>query len=240
MLGTELIAHAWQVLVHELGTFAGVLAYVGATIGAALVVAGSFVKTMIPLRWLAVGSNVGFALYGLLHPSFVTLILSLALLPINVYRAIEMTKLTRRVRAAARAGDMSGIWLQPYMKRARLDTGTILFKKGDPGDKLYYLADGRIELAEIGEYLEPGNMFGEIAFFTPGGKRTLTARVAEPSTVLSIDGDTLRQLYYQNPSFGFQLVGLVAARLMADVQRSQRDRATVEEAAETEAAETPS
>ena len=37
--------------------------------------------------------------------------------------------------------------------------------------------------------------------------------------MLSLDQDTLRQIYYQNPSFGFELIGLVAGRLSADVAR---------------------
>ena len=35
--------------------------------------------------------------------------------------------------------------------------------------------------------------------------------------MLSIDQDTVRQIYYQNPAFGFELIGLVAGRLSADV-----------------------
>jgi hypothetical protein len=39
--------------------------------------------------------------------------------------------------------------------------------------------------------------------------------------VLSIDETTFKQLYYQNPAFGFEVVSLVAGRLMADVHRLQ-------------------
>ena len=67
-------------------------------------------------------------------------------------------------------------------------------------------------------------MFGEIAFFAPDKKRTNTARCVGPCTVLTIDESTVRQLYYQNPDFGFQLMGLVAGRLTADVNRL-RDKA---------------
>ena len=64
-------------------------------------IVSSFVKTMIPLRCLAVGGNLGFLVYGALHPSIVMMLLHGVLLPFNIYRAAEMVRLTRRVRAAA-------------------------------------------------------------------------------------------------------------------------------------------
>jgi hypothetical protein len=37
--------------------------------------------------------------------------------------------------------------------------------------------------------------------------------------LLSINQATVRELYYQNPGFGFEIVGLVAGRLSADIAR---------------------
>ncbi len=197
----------------------GVIALAAAALGAALVLAGSFVKTMIPLRSLAVGSNIGFLVYGALLPSLPMLVLQALLLPVNIYRAIEMVQLTRRVKSAAEARDTSGLWLRPYMKRRRLAAGDMLFNKGDEADHLYMLASGQVELVEIGVVLVPGRIFGEIAFFAPDRRRTMSARAVEPCELLSIDGATVRQLYYQNPEFGFELIGLVARRLSSDVRR---------------------
>jgi CRP-like cAMP-binding protein len=114
---------------------------------------------------------------------------------------------------------MSGLWLRPYMKRRKLAAGAVLFRKGDRADFLYMLASGRIELVEIGVVLEPGRVFGEISFFSPDQQRTLTARCIEPCQLLSIDGNTVRELFFQNPGFGFQVIGLVAGRLGADIRR---------------------
>lgn len=222
----ELIAHAIAHVESSIATTSGVVAYAAAVIAAALIVVSSFVKTMIPLRWLAVGSNAGFVIYGALSPSLLTLLLEGLLLPINIWRAIEMRRLTQRVTAAAASADLSGVWLTPYMKERALKAGDVLFRKGDAADKLYFLAEGRIELVEIGEHLESGRTFGEIAFFAPDKRRTLSARCVQNCTVLMIDEGTLKQLYFQNPAFGFQLVGLVAGRLSADVQRLERQLAS--------------
>ena len=204
----ETLSSPWQVL-----------AIVAVLVATAMMVVSSFVKTMIPLRWLAVGGNFGFLLYGALHPSIPMLLLNGLLLPINILRALEMVRLTKRVKAAA--AQSTGVWLKPYMMRTKRKAGDVLFRKGDVADHLYFLAEGRIEIVEIGVFIEPGTMFGEIAFFAPDKKRTNTARCVGRCTVLTIDESTVNQLYYQNPEFGFQLMALVAGRLTADVRRLQ-------------------
>lgn len=197
------------------------MATLSVVLAIALVLVSSFVKTMIPLRWLAVASSVGFLIYGALHPAIPTLLLNAALLPINLYRAMEMIRLTRRVAAMSGEHELSGVWLKPYMYSAHVKAGTILFRQGERADRLYLLADGQVEFVEIGKTLGPGIIFGEIAFFSPNRRRLLTARCVHDCTVLSIDESTVKQLYYQNPAFGFELMGLVASRLSADIERLQ-------------------
>ena len=199
-----------------------IVAYLAVALAAGFAVAGALVKTMIPLRWLAVGGNAGMVIYGVLHPQYTTLLIAVLLLPINIHRARQMMRLTRRVKAAESGGDQSGQWLRPYMKPRKLKKGTVLFRKGDLADRLYCLVEGQIELAEIGVMLEPGKIFGEIAFFAPDKRRTHTAHCVTACTVLSVDEVTLKQLYYQNPSFGFHLIGLVAGRLSQDVRRIEK------------------
>lgn len=61
---TEILTIAVSTVNAALSTPAGVLALVSAGIASALTVISTFLKTMIPLRWLAVGSNVGFSSTG--------------------------------------------------------------------------------------------------------------------------------------------------------------------------------
>lgn len=202
----------------ELDTFQ-IVAYVAAGVAGLLVCVSFFMKTIIPLRVVAIASNLGFILFGILTRSWPVLLLHSALLPINLFRAIQMIQLTRQVRSAASVGNPSEVWLRPYMKTKRFAKGDILFHKGDPATLIYFLATGRIEFVEIGTVLEPGHIFGEIAFFTPARTRLLTARCLENCTVLSVGEETLMQLYFQNPEFGFYLVKLVAERLASNVER---------------------
>ena len=213
------------------------VALVAALLAGALIVTSTLVKTIIPLRWLAVGGNVGFVVYGLVHPAPMVFVLHAVLLPINLWRVLEIRRMTRRVRRAGVLGEQElQAWLQPFMKRRRLKPGAVLFRQGDPADRLYVLVEGQLELVEAGRTIEAGQMFGEIAFFSPAQKRTATVRCLQPSTLLSIDEVTFRQLFYQNPAFGFEVVRLVAARLSDDVQRmqAQMDATSARETADEE------
>ena len=215
----QLARYAMAFISAALASPTEVAALLAAAIAGGLQLTSSFVKTMVPLRGLALCSNIGFLCYGILQPAVVVALLHATLLPINAVRFMQMMRLTRRVRIAAYTPDTSGIWLRPYMKQTRLKAGTVLFSRGDSADHLYFLAEGRIELVEIGIVMEPGRVFGEIAFFSPNGQRTATARCVDDCLVLSVNHATVLELYYQNPAFGFELIQLVANRLSADVER---------------------
>jgi len=199
----------------------GVVAAVSGLLAGLLILASALVKTIIPLRWLAVGSNLAFMVYGALTPAYMVLVLHALLLPVNLVRGVQMIRLTRRVRASAGAGDTAGVWLRRYMKQRRRKAGTILFHAGDQADRLYFLVSGVVEIVEQAHSIQPGQIFGEIAFFSPDGRRTATALCATPCTLLSIDETTFKQLYFQNPEFGFEVVRLIAGRLSRDVHRLQ-------------------
>jgi hypothetical protein len=198
----------------------GVVAVVSAVVAGMFVIVSAFVKTMIPLRWLAVGSNLGFILYGLAYPSTIMVALHGLLLPVNLWRVRQMVRLTRRASATADARQME-IWLRPYMRSQSLRAGSTLFAIGDPATRLYFLVEGRIEMPEVGRTMEAGQMFGEIAFFAPDRRRSSSARCLTDCTVMFIDEATFRQLVYQNPDFGLEVVRLVAGRLSDDVRRLQ-------------------
>jgi CRP/FNR family transcriptional regulator, cyclic AMP receptor protein len=217
----EMLASQAERLAASLTRPDEVLALASAAVAGLLVIVSAFVRTMIPLRWLAVGSNLGFIVYGLVHPSALMVLLHSVLLPVNLWRVRQMVQLTRRVSASAAGPEQMQIWLRPYMRSRRHAAGDTLFERGAPADRLYFLAEGRVELPEVGRQLQAGQMFGEIAFFAPDRRRSSSARCTSDCTVLSIDEDTFKQLVYQNPDFGLAVVRLIAGRLSQDVQRLQ-------------------
>ena len=218
----ELAARLWAQLLVQLADPVQLVALLSAVVAGVLVVAGAFVRTMIPLRWLAVASNLGFIVYGLVHPAPLMVVLHAVLLPVNLWRVDQMIRLTRRVSASAADAQQLEVWLRPYMRARRLRAGQSVFSVGDVADRLYFVVSGTVELPEVGRRLEAGQMFGEIAFFAPDRRRTSSARCVTACQLMSIDEDTFRQLVYQNPDFGLEVVRLIAGRLTADVQRLTR------------------
>ena len=199
-----------------------VLALASAALAALLVIVSAFVRTMIPLRWLAVGSNLGFIIYGLAHPNLLMVALHAVLLPVNLWRVQQMVRLTRRVTASAANPQQMALWLRPYMRSRSYKAGALIFERGALADRLYFLAAGQVALPEVGRTLAAGQMFGEIAFFAPDRRRSSSARCVGDCMVMSIDEDTFKQLVYQNPDFGLAVVRLIAGRLSQDVQRLQQ------------------
>src|ERR1700674_2725457 len=97
-------------------------------LASALVLATFCMKTMIPLRYAAICSNVAFIVYSFNDNLYPVLILHAILLPLNVWRAVQLLRLIKRVEAAS-SGDLSTDWLKPFMKEAHLKAGEILFNK---------------------------------------------------------------------------------------------------------------
>jgi len=214
--------------VEPLQTGHGLVVAAVIALAGCLVVASSFVRTMVPLRILAVLSNLAFLAAALLAPDLPSALLYGVLIPINTYRMAEIIRPTNRVNAVSGDSDLTGVWLKPYMKAKRLPAGTTLFRQGDRADSLYLLVEGKIELVEIGEVLPVGQLFGEISFFSPSRTRTLSARCQTDCLVLSMHDATLKQLYFQNPKFAFTISHLITQRLNADITRLQKRIAALE------------
>jgi CRP/FNR family cyclic AMP-dependent transcriptional regulator len=189
-------------------------------VASALVLATFWMRTMIPLRLVALGSNIAFITYGIVGGLVPIWVLHSILLPVNLYRAVEMTRLLQRVRRAAR-GDLSLDWLKPYMKTERHRAGYVLFRKGDEADRLYLILQGEIRLEESGTRLDAGQIFGEIGLFSPDQQRTQTAVCANTVELMWIGEGELAQLCYQNPGMAFHLLRLITARLTANIARLQ-------------------
>jgi CRP/FNR family cyclic AMP-dependent transcriptional regulator len=232
----EFLSSIAQNLMLSLSTVRGTVQLMATLTGLGLLVIASFVRTMVPLRMIAVASNISLLIAGALALSPVHILVYLGLIPLNTWRLMEIKRLTLRVEKASADGDLSGIWLKPYMKARRLKAGATLFRKGDKADSLYLLVDGELELLELGKTQAPGELFGEISFFSPDRCRTLTARCATDCLVLSIAEPAFKQLYFQNPKFAFQISNLIAYRLSADVERLRRQLQGLQADSQAEAA----
>ena len=183
-----------------------------------LVFCSFYMKTMVPLRGVAIASNIAFMTYGLAGGVYPVFVLHVVLFPLNCLRLYQMRRLIRKVREAAR-GDVSTEWLIPLLTRHRLGKGEILFRMGDPASSMHLILAGSIRLVEIGVVLGPSMLVGEIGVFAPDSRRTGTAVCETDVEIGSISDDKVLQLYYQNPAFGFYLFRLVVQRMVENERR---------------------
>lgn len=184
----------------------------------ALLLVSTFIPTIIWLRLVALAANVVIVLWGLLTTDYVIAVLGLALIAVNAWRLLEMRRLvsiTRQATAASGA-PITLDWLLPYMRPLAIPADTVLFHKDAPADAMYFVSHGRVRFEELGIEMGKGALFGEIGIFSHDKRRTATAKVIEDSSLLLISDEKVRELYFQNPEFGFFIVGLITRRLMED------------------------
>jgi len=184
----------------------------------ATVLATFCMSTMIPLRVVALVSNVLFMAYGYADHLYPVLLLHAILLPVNALRLVQFYRLVREMRGAQRK-DLSVQALLPYMTRRKFSAGEALVRKGEQADRLYYLMDGEVEVIEFGRVLRAGVMVGEIGVFAPSRLRTATIICRTDCNALELTESKAKQLYFQDRSFGFAVLQLIIARLVEDTER---------------------
>lgn len=189
-----------------------------AAIGAVFYVATIAMQTMVPLRIAGIVSTIFFILYGYYAKSYPTMFMYLFLLPLNIVRLRQMLMLVKKVKVSS-SGDLSMNWLKPFMTRRQYFKGDILFQKGDVAEEMYYTVTGRFLLTELGIEVAPGQLVGEMGLLSPENQRTATLECVGDGDVLTISYERLRELYFQNPEFGFYFLKLTSGRLLQNISR---------------------
>lgn len=204
--------------------------YVLGFIGAGLMVASYLMQSMLPLRLVALSANVCLVIYALLGGAWPTMILYLAMIPINIKKVLQIKKLIASMEHA-KADSPVASWLLPHMKHRFAKAGETLWNKGDVATEMVYVEKGQLRLKEHDVVLGEGSLLGEIGLFSPDNRRTGTITCDTDCTLHTLSADGMAQLYYVNPKLGFHLMRLVVARLMNDVAAAnaravQRDLAS--------------
>ena len=201
---------------------ADVIGYIGAVF-----VFGTFwMKTMIPLRAFGLASNVLFIGYGYLAGAYPPLVLHILLLPLNIMRLHQMLQLSRQVAHAA-AGDLNMDWIKPFTSSHAVKAGDLLFRQGEVADRMFFVVSGRCRLVESGIDVTPGAVVGELAMLAPDKTRTQTLQCVEAGKLLEISYSQMRQLYFQNPKFGFYFLKLISRRLFENIARLESEIAAL-------------
>jgi CRP/FNR family cyclic AMP-dependent transcriptional regulator len=197
----------------------GIAEWVGvAAAGASLYAANA--KTIIPLRIAAIVANVLALIYSSLHGTYPTFVLNAVLLPLNAVRLRDMWRLVREIDLAMK-GDLNADWLLPYTRPVKFKAGEFIMHRGEYATAAFYVASGEVELVEIGAVFGKGTLLGEIGLFAPDGKRNMTVRCRSDVQAAKLDYDRFKELYFQNPQFGFRLLHLIVARMQSNRELPQ-------------------
>jgi CRP/FNR family transcriptional regulator, cyclic AMP receptor protein len=179
-------------------------------------------KTMIPLRMLAIASNVLFCAYGYFDHIYPVLILHLALLPINTVRLLQIQKLIREIHTAGQ-GEIAIESLLPFMTPKSYKAGDMLIRKGEKADRMFYLADGTVEILEVGKKMWAGAVMGEVGLFARDQRRTASVRCLTDCRIYEVSESKAKELYFQDRRFGFAMLQLIIGRMLENSERSRQD-----------------
>ncbi len=110
--------------------------------------------------------------------------------------------------------------LAEQVDEIREQPGKKLFHTGDPGDAMYVVLEGEVEIffknatgdRILLERAQPGDFFGEMSLLD-GGARTASALVTQPLHALLVDRDDLEQLLKLCPTAAMDLIAAMGRRL---------------------------
>ena len=103
---------------------------------------------------------------------------------------------------------------------ARYPAGRTIFAKGDPGDSLMVVLEGRIKISSLAadgreivlNFIEPGQVLGEIAALD-GKPRTMGATAAEPVQIFLVRRKAVLGFLEEKPSVAIRLIGVLCQKL---------------------------
>lgn len=189
--------------------------------GTGLCIMSYSMRTIVPLRVLGILSSVCFMAYGVLLEAWPLVITDAILLPLNTIRLIQIRQLMKQVTEATENGDLSLSWLRPFAQMRRCRVGDIVFRAGDKAEHMMTIESGRYRLVESGIELGAGEIVGELGFLSPDNRRMMSLECIEEGLLGRVSYSDLRQLYFQNPKFGFAFLRLIGARLFKNISDAQ-------------------
>jgi voltage-gated potassium channel len=117
---------------------------------------------------------------------------------------------------AASISDLVGI-----LRARTVPAGTVVIRKGEPGDAMYFIASGAVVVdAPAGKVrLEEGEFFGEMALLTRE-RRTATVTAVKSTDLLVLDCDDFHRFIDRNPEVGAQVRAVAQERTPKPVTRA--------------------
>lgn len=177
----------------------------------ALVLTTFYLKTMVPLRCVAIASNVTFLSYGLMTGALPITVLHALLLPMNLWRLGQLHSQRARLRTMVQGGFPVSA-LQPYLTTRAEERGAVMSGKGKPGTELIILLSGYVLVLETGELLGPGSIIGDECVYGENPISSTTAVCRTDVQLASIPLGRAWDAFSANPEFAAHLLRLALRR----------------------------
>lgn len=117
--------------------------------------------------------------------------------------------------------------LASIMEEEHFPAGTVILKEGEPGDKLYLLWEGQVDVLKTtlyGESYVTASLqdsyhcsFGEMALIDRG-TRSATIRAKTPCRALSLSYEDFQRFCRSDPSVGLELLMSISATLVRNLR----------------------
>jgi CRP/FNR family transcriptional regulator, cyclic AMP receptor protein len=116
--------------------------------------------------------------------------------------------------------------LAEVLEESHHEAGHVLFEFGDPGDCMYVVCSGSVELSatdKLGQKLiltvcERGDMFGELSLLDMG-TRTARAVVLDAVELLALDRQQLQEFFRRHPDAALDMMAMMGRRMRATTDR---------------------
>ena len=150
-----------------------------------------------------------------MHPTATS---SARLAPIDIARLLQRLPLFNGLPE----GDL--LSLSAECRVDRLDTDGVIFRQGDPCDRLWIVYQGRVKIVwheedgreVILEIIPPGEVFGGGAIFLP--EQPADAQAIVETEVVSFSSRLYAQFLIEHPMVALKLIRMLGARLHASIE----------------------
>ena len=95
--------------------------------------------------------------------------------------------------------------------------GHVLFREGEPGNMMYAVLEGEVDLAVHGSVVETvgaGGIFGEMSLLLEGHRRSAAAIAKTDCRLARVTERRFNFLVQQTPNFALQVMRIIARRLI--------------------------
>jgi len=131
-----------------------------------------------------------------------------------------VAELLSRTKLFGQLGPADQALVAREMRSASFQAGQTIFSRGDPGDEVYLVLEGRVRLSVVTaegrtvsyRHASPGSIFGEIAALD-GGMRTADATALTSVAAMTLSRRSLNALIRSSPRFARATIEYLCKRL---------------------------